>query len=221
MRLFLVVSFLCLTVSTFAQKRRYTTTSGELIFSKADYQVNGAKVATPLRFTCFFHFGSYGHIDLTKHLGFYTGVAIRNVGFTSSKGDTLIKRRNYYLGFPLAIKIGNLKQNEYLYLGVEADLAFNYKEKVFVDENRIDRFNVWFSDRTNTFMPSAFVGLNFKSGLNIKFKYYLRDFYNKDFTSTLGKNYENTASQIFYFSLSMNVIDKFFKDTSRIYNKGI
>ncbi len=221
MRLFLVVIFLCHTVSTFAQKRRYTTTSGELIFSKADYQVNGAKIANPLRFSCFFHFGGYGHIDLTKHFGLYTGMAIRNVGFTSSKGDTLIKRRNYYVGFPLAFKIGNLKQNEYVYAGVEADLAFNYKEKVFIDERRVDRFNIWFSDRTNTFMPSAFVGLNFKSGLNIKFKYYLRDFYNKEYSSNLGKMYENTTSQMFYFSLSMNVMDNFFKDTAKIYNKGI
>lgn len=132
-----------------------------------------------------------------------------------------MKRRNYYIGVPLALKIGNLKNDTYLFGGVEGEFAFNYKEKVFVNENKLDdlKFSTWFSDRTNAFMPSAFVGLNLKSGLNLKFKYYLRDFYNKDYTAQGVKIYDNTKSQMFYFSLAMNI--RTISTTGKTYNKGL
>jgi hypothetical protein len=190
-----------------AQIKPYSTASGELIFSFADYKINNEQINTPVRFTCFFHLGVFEHFDFNDHIGIYTGGTIRNVGFTSSKGDTVIKRRNYYIGVPLALKIGNLKNDSYVFGGVEGEFAVNYKEKVFVNENKLDdlKFSTWFSNRTNAFMPSAFIGLNLKSGLNLKFKYYLRDFFNKDYTAGGVKIYDNTTSQMFYFSLAMNV----------------
>jgi hypothetical protein len=202
-----------------AQVNNYSTSSGELIFSFADYKINGEQINTPVRFTCFFHMGIFEHFDFSDKVGIYTGGAIRNVGFTSTNGDTMIKRRNYYIGIPLAIKIGNLKNDNYVYGGVEGEFALNYKEKLFVSEEKINKFNVWFSDRTNAFMPSAFVGLNFKSGVNLKFKYYLKDFYNKNFTTGGVKIYDQVESQMFYFSLSLNLRNKQF--TEKTYNKGL
>jgi hypothetical protein len=223
MRKLLLLTISLLAVASLqAQIKNYSTSSGELIFSFADYKINNEQVNTPVRFTCFFHLGGYEHFDFSDKVGMYTGLAIRNVGFTSKNnaGDTLMKRRNYYLGVPLAIKIGNLKEDNYFFAGVEGDFAFHYKEKLFVAEEKINKFTVWFSDRTNTFMPSAFVGVNFKSGLNLKFKYYLRDFYNKNFTTGGVKIYENVnSSQMFYFSLAMNLRNANYSNKS--YNKGI
>jgi hypothetical protein len=220
-----ILTFIVLTIclnNAKAQVKPYSTASGELIFSFADYKINNEKINTPVRFTCFFHLGVFEHFDFSEHVGLYTGGAIRNVGFTSNESaDTMVKRRNYYIGVPLALKLGNLKEDTYFFGGAEGEFAINYKEKVFINENKIDalKFNTWFSDRTNAFMPSVFAGFNHKSGLNVKFKYYLRDFYNKDYTAKGVKIYENTTSQMFYFSLSMNL--RTITATGKTYNKGL
>lgn len=203
-----------------AQVKKYSTSSGELIFSFADYKINNEQVNTPVRFTCFLHLGVFEHFDFSKNIGLYTGGAIRNVGFTSTSGDTMIKRRNYYIGIPLALKIGNLAEDTYLFGGVEGEFALNYKEKLFVNEEKINKFNVWFSDRTNAFMPSAFIGVNLKGGFNMKFKYYLTDFYNKNFTANNVKIYDNTKSQMFYFSVAMNLRNSTYSGKTT-YNKGL
>ncbi|MDP1727951.1 MAG: hypothetical protein Q8M15_14295 [Bacteroidota bacterium] len=210
---------ICSNFFAVAQNRPYTTKSGEFIFSFANYKVKNAQVNTPLRFTCFFHASTLLHIDFNNHVGIYTGLGIRNVGFISENVDTLIKRRNYYVGIPLAIKLGNLGRDSYLYAGLEGELGLNYKEKMFINEAKINKFNAWFSDRTPLFMPSAFVGLNLKSGFNLKFKYYFYNFLEKGYDYTLNnvKVYQTTESRIFYFSLAYNVRNT--KKFKRAFNK--
>lgn len=202
-----------------AQIKTYGSSSGELIFSFADYKINDQQITTPVRFTCFFHAGAFQHFDFNNHVGLYTGGAIRNVGFTSTTGDTMIKRRNYYIGVPLAIKLGNMGEDTYLYGGVEGEFALHYKQKLFYNDEKVAKSTAWFSNRTNMFMPSAFIGVNLKGGLNIKFKYYLTDFYNKEYTENGVKIYDNTKSQMFYFSLSMNIRHSVY--VNQTYNKGI
>ncbi|MFY8020952.1 MAG: hypothetical protein ACOVP1_07135 [Bacteroidia bacterium] len=191
-----------------AQVKTYGTSETELIFSFADYRKAGQSINTPLRFSCFLHLGNLYHMDLNKNFGLFTGYGLRNIGFSSTEGDSTIKRRNYYLGVPVGIKIGEVGNGTYVYLGAEAELALNYKEKLFVAGKKIEsaKFNTWFSERTNLFMPSVFLGLNTKSGMNVKFRYYLQDFYNKNFTENGVKIYNNVeSSQIFYFSIGWNV----------------
>jgi hypothetical protein len=206
----IIISLVTIEVSK-AQIKTYTTSGTEFIFSFADYKVNSESINTPLRFSCFLHLGNEYHVDLTKNLGFFTGYGLRNIGFSSTQGDSTYKRRNYYFGVPLAIKLGNLNDGTYLYAGGEAELALNYKEKLFISEKKIEsaKFNVWFSDRTPLIMPSLFVGLNTKSGMNLKFKYYLKDFFNRNFTENGVKIYQNVdEAKIFYFSISWNVNHK-------------
>lgn len=184
-----------------SSSKSYTTYSGELIFSFADYKINNEQVNTPVRFTCFFHLGGYRHQDFTKNFGAYTGLAIRNVGFTSTVTDTMVKRRQYTLGVPIALKLGDLGNDTYLFAGGEGELAFHYKEKTFYDDVKQKKEKAWFSNRTNLFLPSVFVGINFKGGANLKFKYYLQDFYNTSYTTGGVKKYENvTSSNMFYIS---------------------
>ncbi len=207
-KFFIVLLFLVNSNASKSQVTKYTSSSGELIFSFANYVSKGNTISTPVRFTCFFHASTNRHIDFGKYIGAFTGLGIRNVGFTSSNGDTFIKRRNYYVGVPLAIKLGKLADDTYFYAGVEGELGLNYKEKIWINEKKVDKFNIWFSDRTPLFMPSAFIGFNMKGGLNLKFKYYLSDFLVNGYDYTLPgsstKVFQSTKSQIFYFSLSYN-----------------
>lgn len=111
-----------------AQKRIYRSGGGEVILSGADVNFNDEEVNTNMRFTLFFHTQQNLNIDLTKFLGLYTGVAIRNVGLITEdlyqnvgfsniddqhpnwNKNTKIKRRSYSLGFPLAVKLGAIKK---------------------------------------------------------------------------------------------------------------
>lgn len=191
--------------AAFAQEK-YISHNGELIFSFADYSVLNNSINTPLRFSMFFHSGRLYHQDFNENIGIYTGVGIRNVGFTSTQNNHTIKRRNYYVGVPLAIKIGNLKNRTYAYFGVEGEIGFNYKEKNFEGKNKVDVFDEWFSKRTPLFMPSVLFGFNNKRGVNLRFKYYLLDFLDENYTERGFKIYKDiNASKIFYFSLSYNV----------------
>lgn len=202
-----------------AQKKTHGTSDGELIFSFANYQLNGQSINTPPRFTAFFHYGKYQHLDLGKNFGLFAGAAIRNVGFSSKISDTLVKRRVYTIGVPVAFKIGDLGNDKYFFAGAEGEFAFHFKEKTFINDKKTKE-SEWFSSRNNLFLPSVFVGVNFKSGLNLKFKYYLEDLYNPNYTKNGQKMYENvTSSQMFYFSISMNVRKGSYYGKSKTYNK--
>ena len=40
----------------------------------------------------------------------------------------------------------------------------------------------WFSNQTPIFLPSVFAGVQLPGGVNIRFKYYLKNFLNTDYT---------------------------------------
>ncbi len=176
----------------------YMASGGEIILSGADVVFNGTETNTNARFTIFFHVQQQVNFDLHQNVGLYTGFAIRNVGLIMEdyyqnvgydvdqthinyNKNTKIKHRSYSLGFPLAIKVGSLDKNFFAYGGVEYEWMFHYKQKKFIDGDKY-KFTNWNSDRVNTWIPSWFVGLQFPGGFNLKFKYYLDDFLNKDFT---------------------------------------
>jgi hypothetical protein len=200
--------FLMVNIWVFAQ-RKYTSSSGELIFSFANYVINNKNINTPLRFSAFFHVSKFYHLDVSDAIGFYTGTGVRNVGFTEKQGNTTIKRRNYYVGVPLAIKIGNLDEDRYIYAGVEGEIGINYKEKRFEGNNKTDVFDEWFSARTPLFMPSVMAGYNTTKGFNLKVRYYLFDFLDPNYVEQGRKIYSNIqSSNIFYMGISYNVNDK-------------
>ncbi|MCB0571821.1 MAG: hypothetical protein KDC66_18770 [Phaeodactylibacter sp.] len=203
----------------------YSTSGGDLIFSFADVSSDNASVRSNLRFSAFFHIGEFWHFDFTNSFGMFTGVGLRNVGIiTKDDGivigehtrfldpypsDVKIKRRSYSLGVPLAFKIGNLKRRTFVYAGGEAELMFHYKEKLFIDGDKEDKFNEWFSDRTNIINPSLFGGIQLPGGLNVKFKYYLLDFLNPDYAERIDgvvvHPYQGLENQMFYISLAWNL----------------
>lgn len=164
----------------------YPITSGALLFQFSNVELANSNVTNrPPRFTCFFHWGQYYHFDIIDNLGFYTGLAIRNVGFIYDE-DIPQKtiRRSYTLGLPVAIKLGSFKNNLYIFGGGEYEMLFHYKGKRWYSNDRKGskvKDTEWFSNKTELFVPSVFAGVQFPKGINIKFKYYLGDFLNLDY----------------------------------------
>lgn len=187
--------------------RTYSENSGELIFSFADVIRSGQDMATPMRFSMFFHGGKNYHLDFNNNIGMYTGWGLRNVGYITEENDIKIKRRSYSFGIPLALKIGLMDKRVYIYGGGSYELFFHYKQKRLEGGDK-RKYSEWFSARTERFSPSLFAGIQFPKGINLKFKYYLNDFLNRDFTgSDFGQpvDYsEYTKSNIFYFALTFN-----------------
>jgi len=206
----LIVCVLFISIDIDAQKV-YPVTSGALIFQFADVELANSNVTnTPPRFTCFFHWGQYYHFDIIDNLGFYTGLAIRNVGFIYDE-DIPQKtiRRSYTLGVPIALKLGSFKNHLYIFGGGEYELLFHYKGKRWYSNDRKGtkiKDTEWFSNKTELFVPSVFAGIQFPKGFNLKFKYYLGDFLNLDYTGPdLGQSSvsfsDYTRLNMFYISV--------------------
>ncbi len=209
--LFFVLLFTFFTNSVTAQLRSYATTGGEIIFSFASIDNGDIGPNNIIRFSPVFNLQVFGNLDFNQHFGLIYGGAIRNVGFINGNTDgdnSNIKKkyRNYNLGLPIGLKIGNL--NKFFFFGgYEIEFPFHYKEKTFVNgvkqENKI---STWFTNRVPTVYNSVFAGIQFPYGLNLKFKYYFTNFFNEDFTETVNgevlRPYKGYKANVFYFSLS-------------------
>lgn len=212
-------------VRTTPVKKWYMMNSGELIFSAGELKVSDRNVHTlnsvssfsspqnVVRFSGFFHTSQEFHYNFSNAVGFYIGIAVRNVGFINHfkvEGEQMkLKQRSYALGIPLALKVGNM-QNYYLNIGVEPELMFAYKRKVFYDGEKSKKWE-WFSDDVNLFNPSVFAQLNFKGGFYLRAKYYLNDFLANDYEEfsipgkTMSVKYKVDKSTLFYISLGTTI----------------
>jgi hypothetical protein len=247
-----IVFFLALIKSSgvFAQKVKiYDVTTWEMIFSSGIVQFtdvftaqypNAELTKTDVRYTVFFHLGEYWNFDFGNHVGLYTGLGIRNIGlisderlpdFVGSKKliDYKIIRRLYTAGIPLAFKVGSFSEKLFVFAGGEYELALNYKEKYWTGtQTRTGsktKGNSWFGDQTPELVPSVFAGVQLPGGVNIKFKYYLDDFLNNNFTKGIntvnGQPYNISdltrykKSQVFYISLSWQIDNEDIKGTKK------
>lgn len=227
MKKFIVLVCLGMLCSMNAVKAQYWTSGGEIIFSFADYRDSmNTRLTGPPRFTLFLHMNYKYNVDIGKHMGIAAGIGMKNVGFITTDevftipGSTAgpvkydkIKRRTYSIGIPVMLKVGNMKKDKFLALGVAYDLFFHFKEKTFLNGNKNKRKD-FMSNETNRFVPSVFVGLQlWKYGM-LKFQYYLDDFLNQDYVAgnSGATPYAGTTSQMMYVSWSGNVRLKKIKD---------
>jgi len=211
-----------------AQKKSYFSGGYEMIFSWAsvDYTDSaGVNYVTGniMRWAPVLNLQGMYNYDASKTFGLFAGLAIRNVGYIWNKpGNSGLKYkfRTYNLAIPVGFKIGNMK-NFFVYGGYEIEFPFNYKEKTFVDGTKRDVFVDWFSGRVEPVQHSVLVGINFKYGFNLKFKYYFSNFHNEDFTGTdidtgeYGyKPYAGLKDKVWYISLNFGL----FEHADKYYN---
>jgi hypothetical protein len=212
----LLILSILLSAGGFSQSKPYVTSGLEMIFSLADITDNGSSESSTLRWAPVFNIQSMLNKDLSDKFGLFTGLAVRNVGYiyngyTDPADDKVYKKkfRSYNLAVPFGIKIGNL-DGMFIYGGYELELPFLYKEKTFEGGDKIDKITGWFSNREEPFQHGFLVGIEFPYGLNIKFKYYLSEFHNQNYTDSGGiKPYAGLKSNIFYFSLSSCLFKNF------------
>ena len=196
------------------EKRFYSSTSLEMIFSFADVSVDSTNASTVLRWAPVLNVQFIYNFDFRKNFGVFVGLDLKNLGFIwkNDIGEKW-KHRVYALGVPVGIKLGNLKTGMFVYLGGQIEYAFNYKEKYFLNGSKQDKDVYWFTNRVNVFQASVLLGINFPFGTNIKFKYYLTDLLNTDYEEFQDgvkvKPYQKfQSSQIFYFSISFNMFHR-------------
>jgi hypothetical protein len=184
----------------------YSVSSGEMIFSTGTteftdaylQQYPGASVSeNPLRFTTFFHLTQYWHMDFGNNVGLFLGLGVKNMGLISDEilynaaisdyQSYKIIRRVYTGGIPVAFKLGSFKDNLYVFGGGEVEFPIHFKEKYWDSHDRKGsktKNSEWFGSQTQSVIPSVMAGVQFPKGFNLKFKYYLNDFLNNDYTDT-------------------------------------
>ena len=209
------------TVQVFSQSKEnkskaYVTSGGELIFSFANIEQNGNSESSTMRFSPVFNLQVMLNQDMNKNFGLFTGLAVRNVGYIMNdykdpSNNLFYKKkfRTYNLGLPLGFKVGNLDKT-FFYGGYEIEMAFTYKEKTYEGGDKIDKISGWFSDRNELFQHGFLAGVQFPRGVNLKFKYYLSEFHNQDYTTNAGiKPYGGLKSNIFYVSINFFLFKDF------------
>ncbi len=221
--------FILLAGQVFGQTKYYTTSGGEMIFSFASIDDNGRSESAVLRWSPWFNLQSMFNADFSQNFGLFTGVTLRNVGFiydqyrvynpdSPDEFSTVKKKfRSYNVGVPLGFKLGDLKKF-FVYGGYEVELPINYKEKTFEGDIKTEKFNVWFSNRQEQFQHGFLLGIQFPYGANIKFKYYLSNFHNMDYTDSSGnKPYAGLKSNVFYISFNADLFKntKFYPSNSQ------
>lgn len=185
-------------------KEMYTVSSTETILSWGNVESAGLDIKNIGRFTPFINFGQQLHYDFSETSGVYTGFSVRNVGIITELNDSVrVKQRVYTIGIPVAYKVGDMDGNLFA-AGFEAEFAINYKQKVFVNDEK-SKSNIWFGDRTNIFLPSVFAEVKSKYGNYIRFKYYLTDFLQEDnqTVNVAGVDFNPTKSTMMYVSVGL------------------
>jgi hypothetical protein len=203
-------------------KKVYSVTSGEWIFSFANVKESNVEASSILRFSPVFNFQNLVNYDISDKFGLIAGLGFRNVGFIYDKPNSneRWKYRTYNIGIPVGFKVGNMNRS-FLYAGYELEIPVNFKSKKFVNEDKVDKNSVWFSSQVTTFNSALFVGIQTPMGGNLKFKYYLSNFFNKDYTAqdpngNPYKPYQDMNVNVFYFSLNFFIL----KNTHFYYEKS-
>jgi hypothetical protein len=199
-----------------AAERYWSSGFGDLLFQFSDIQNKEGSLDSKMRFTGWFHLSQNNHIDFGSRAGIFYGAAMRNVGLIYTvrhdNDEHKYKKRVYTVGMPVAFKIGNMTNFSYFYFGGEIETPLHFKQKHFRNGKKVSKEDEWFSSRTYAFMPSMMFGRQFSGGWNLCFKWYLRDFFNKDYK---GEDFYQPAdysnfikSKIFYLSVSVQVKNK-------------
>ena len=198
-------------------KQFYVATGAELIFSSGSLVSDSLAFETKWRFSFFPHVQQQYHYNFNKAIGFYTGFSIINLGFKNTAVTNDInfelRQRSMSLGIPLALKLGSMKNGNFIALGASAELMFHYKYKIYEDKKKSKQSD-WLDPHMNLFNYALFIDLRNKIGGYIRFKYYVNGFLagvSNDFVlpvSGTAISFTPTTSSIFYISLGSTFMKK-------------
>jgi len=160
-----------------------------------------------IRFSLVVNVGFTFNFNLGRHIGLYTGIDVKNIGFIEkNEGGETVKRRTYNLGAPVGLKLGNMAARRgYIFLGGGMDMPFNYKEKSFAIRNEKTKTSEWFANNTPSLMPYVFAGMAISSGATFKVQYYPDNFLNTDYSNAGAKPYAGMDVHLILFSLGFNM----------------
>lgn len=204
-----------LAVSGFSQSKTYWSVGSEMLFSFANITDNGVSESSTLRWAPVINLQGRLNSDFSENVGVFTGLFCRNVGYIydnyrdrspdGSLGNPHKEKfRSYNVGIPVGIKIGNLEKT-FFFGGYEIEVPVRYKEKSFDGSDKVNTITGWFSDRQELFQHGFIAGIQFPYEFNIKFKYYLSEFHNQNYTQTNGaKPYSGLETNVMYISLGYN-----------------
>ena len=198
----------------YAQESRFYGSGGaEICFSYAAVDVNGSSEGSMTRFAPVFNLQGVVNYDFSNAVGLFTGLGVRNSGFIYEPPDdhVTMKYRSYNLAIPLGVKFGKL---DYMMIfgGYEAEFPFNYKEKKLEDGEK-QVMTEWFSHRVVPVQHTIMAGVQFPYGIDLKFKYYITNFHNRDYVEYIDgesfQPYENMRSNIIMVTLGWNLFTDF------------
>jgi hypothetical protein len=186
------------------KKKWYTTRGGDAgLVSFSNVSKNGKMYNNVPRFTFFLNGGTNFNYDFGDNAGFFTGINGKNIGVIYDESDSVRwKRRVLALGVPVGFKFGNLKKHNFFYVAAQADFALNYKQKRFLNGDKVEKRNKWFGEQTPIFMPSVFAGFQTNRHLGLKAQYFLNNFFNQNYTENNSKPFAGMDANIFFLTLS-------------------
>ncbi|MDD4142042.1 MAG: hypothetical protein PHR20_04500 [Bacteroidales bacterium] len=221
-KLFIFLLVISIGGSVTAQKL-YSTLSFEIPFSFASIDAYDSKDGRMMRFAPWANFQVAGNFDTGNTFGLYLGLSIKNIGFSykienpnaidqSFNGSVIKKKfRTYNVGIPLGLKLGSFDKF-YFYGGYELEFPLHYKEKTFYANTKTIN-KEWLSDKTPDLSHSFFFGVEFPYSLNLKFKWYITNFFNTDYDELIPNlptiKYSEFGSNVFYISLGINIFQNF------------
>lgn len=195
----LAILFVFICVSVFGQKS-YITEQGEFIFSYSRY--DGDQGNPRLRFTLFPNF-EYAFNTDGRYIGGFAGLGLRNIGLIWV--DSIKhKRRTLSICIPLGFKLGNVAEEKYLTLGAELDINFHYKQKDWINGQKVKTRSYW-DDEVNLYNPSLALGYNYKK-MYLRLKYQMLPYFNSNYSYSLNGEtiypHRGQNSNIFFVTIT-------------------
>jgi hypothetical protein len=141
----------------------------------------GGGYTSNIRFSMILNTGVKYNYNLTSKLGIYTGLTMKNVGKADRINGVVSRARNYYVGVPFGMRIGNLRKKTEVNVGGGIDFTLHHKEKIWVDGDKRDtkqKLNcAWFDNKYSPFVNPYIFGSFKVNGLGLKYQYYLQPFF--------------------------------------------
>jgi hypothetical protein len=148
-----------------------------LIFSR----LVSSNFTSNTRFSSFFNSGFHYNYNVTKGVALFTGLTIKNVGYSSRSKTNVYRARNYFVGIPVGLRLGNFKQMSEISVGGGVDFTLHHKEKYWtIGDKRASKKKInceWFDNTHSNFInPFLFASAKYK-GVGAKVQYYTTTFY--------------------------------------------